>query len=96
MTERELRGERYRERARVVRSDVAVAPIHGIALCVQQLDPAEAAVDGLAEKQLQLPRRLIALRPRRRFGPLEVGMRPGRCWEQDCEQERYEYRAHGS
>ena len=51
---------------------MAVAAVDRLTLCVQQLDPAETAIDGFAEEELQAARRVIQLRPRRRVGALEI------------------------
>src|ERR1700682_4376560 len=65
---------------------MAIAPIDRLTLRIQELHAAEAAVDRLAEKELQLTWRLIELRAGRRVGSLEIGMRPGNTRQQRDKQ----------
>jgi hypothetical protein len=53
---------------------VTVGAVHRVALSVQQLNAAEAAVNRLTEKQLQLSRRLVELSTGRRIGTIQVGV----------------------
>jgi len=69
---------------------VAVTPIDGVTLRIQQLDAAEAAINRFAEKELQLPRRLVELRARGGLGALQIGVRQRRCRQQhDDEEQRW-------